>query len=198
MHFAVLTIWSYLFSPRSPSSSNNRTRVRDSGKCCTRCIRHNVVILSAATRKHYKQHISTSWNQEMTVAAKLTASSFWKITIRPPLSPVARSSPSWLNSTVETISAERQQNVNMYNCFFGESIKYKAIGKYMYKSGQICTIPSFTRNQETFDWRMGFRVNFLPSVRSSSNVPFTCEKHHCTSPPSSTDRKYRDENRPEY
>lgn len=34
---------------------------------------------------------------------------------------------------------------------------------------------------------------FLPSVRSSSKVPFTCEKHHCTSPPSSANRKFRNE-----
>lgn len=32
--------------------------------------------------------------------------SLWKITTRPPLSPVAKNSPSWLNSTVEIMSAE--------------------------------------------------------------------------------------------
>ena len=31
--------------------------------------------------------------------------SCWKMTTRPPLSPVARSSPEWLNSTVEMMSA---------------------------------------------------------------------------------------------
>ena len=53
-----------------------------------------------------------------------TCGSLWKMTTLPPLSPVARRSPSWLNSTQEMMSA---------------------------------------------------------SVTSSSRVPFTCEKHHCTS-----------------
>ena len=37
---------------------------------------------------------------------KITISDLWKITTLPPLSPVANSSPSWLNSTAEIISAE--------------------------------------------------------------------------------------------
>jgi len=36
----------------------------------------------------------------------LTAGSRWKMTTRPPLSPVAKRSPSWLNSTQEIMSAE--------------------------------------------------------------------------------------------
>ena len=38
---------------------------------------------------------------------QLTAGSLWKITTRPPLSPVAKRSPSWLNSTHDMMSAER-------------------------------------------------------------------------------------------
>lgn len=34
-----------------------------------------------------------------------TSVSCWKMTTRPPLSPVASSSPEWLNSTVEMMSA---------------------------------------------------------------------------------------------
>jgi len=37
--------------------------------------------------------------------AGLTAGSRWKMTTLPPLSPVARRSPSWLNSTQEIMSA---------------------------------------------------------------------------------------------
>lgn len=43
-----------------------------------------------------------------------TSGSRWKMTTRPPLSPVASSSPVWLNSTVEMISAvveQRQEDV---------------------------------------------------------------------------------------
>lgn len=36
----------------------------------------------------------------------LTDGSLWKMTTLPPLSPVARRSPSWLNSTHDIISAE--------------------------------------------------------------------------------------------
>ena len=36
---------------------------------------------------------------------QLTAGSRWKMTTLPPLSPVARRSPSWLNSTQEMMSA---------------------------------------------------------------------------------------------
>lgn len=39
---------------------------------------------------------------------KLTSVSLWKMTTRPPLSPVARRSPVWLNSTVEMTSAVRK------------------------------------------------------------------------------------------
>lgn len=35
----------------------------------------------------------------------LTTGSLWKMTTRPPLSPVASKSPSWLNSTHEMMSA---------------------------------------------------------------------------------------------
>lgn len=35
--------------------------------------------------------------------------SLWKMTTRPPLSPVAKNSPSWLNSTVEIMSAEDRE-----------------------------------------------------------------------------------------
>lgn len=45
---------------------------------------------------------------------KLTTGSLWKITTRPPLSPVARRSPSWLNSTHEIISAKTEYNMNNY------------------------------------------------------------------------------------
>lgn len=37
--------------------------------------------------------------------SRRTSGSRWKMTTRPPLSPVASSSPVWLNSTVEMISA---------------------------------------------------------------------------------------------
>lgn len=37
-----------------------------------------------------------------------TSGSLWKMTTRPPLSPVASSSPVWLNSTVEMTSARGQ------------------------------------------------------------------------------------------
>ncbi|MPC30687.1 hypothetical protein E2C01_023955 [Portunus trituberculatus] len=37
----------------------------------------------------------------------LTEGSRWKMTTRPPLSPVASRSPSWLNSTHEMMSAAR-------------------------------------------------------------------------------------------
>lgn len=39
-----------------------------------------------------------------------TSGSLWKMTTRPPLSPVASSSPVWLNSTVEIISAGDSRN----------------------------------------------------------------------------------------
>lgn len=38
---------------------------------------------------------------------ELTSVSLWKMTTRPPLSPVASRSPVWLNSTVEMTSAGR-------------------------------------------------------------------------------------------
>lgn len=40
---------------------------------------------------------------------ELTSVSLWKMTTRPPLSPVARRSPVWLNSTVEMTSAGRME-----------------------------------------------------------------------------------------
>lgn len=40
---------------------------------------------------------------------KLTSGSCWKITTRPPLSPVASSSPEWLNSTVDMMSAVNKE-----------------------------------------------------------------------------------------
>ena len=39
------------------------------------------------------------------ILKSLTAGSRWNITTRPPLSPVANRSPSWLNSTHDMISA---------------------------------------------------------------------------------------------
>lgn len=47
--------------------------------------------------------------------------------MRPPLSPVARSSPSWLNSTVETISAENQTDANKYNEHLSKMIQNEQI-----------------------------------------------------------------------
>lgn len=38
--------------------------------------------------------------------------SLWNTTTLPPLSPVAKNSPSWLNSTVEIMSAKERQNCN--------------------------------------------------------------------------------------
>lgn len=40
---------------------------------------------------------------------KLTSGSCWKMTTRPPLSPVASSSPEWLNSTVDMMSAVNKE-----------------------------------------------------------------------------------------
>lgn len=45
--------------------------------------------------------VITYWGQD----ESLTSGSCWKITTRPPLSPVASSSPEWLNSTVDMMSA---------------------------------------------------------------------------------------------
>ena len=83
---------------------------------------------------------------------KLTAGSLWKITTRPPLSPVANKSPSWLNSTQDMMSAKKYQ-----------------------KKGQFCT--QVTEAVSALESK-GCCVLDLPSVTSSSNVPFTCEKHH--------------------
>ena len=43
--------------------------------------------------------------ENKTGRSTLTAGSLWKMTTLPPLSPVARRSPSWLNSTHEMMSA---------------------------------------------------------------------------------------------
>jgi len=73
----------------------------------------------------------------------LTWGSRWKITTRPPLSPVASRSPVLLNSTHDMMSAETSK-------------------------GPISGGSDGVRDS--------------PSVTSSSRVPLTCEKHHCSSP----------------
>lgn len=59
--------------------------------------------------KKKKKIISAYECQRVGGCCVFTSGSLWKMTTRPPLSPVARSSPVWLNSTVEIISAEGER-----------------------------------------------------------------------------------------
>ncbi len=79
--------------------------------CCKHCIHYGTVADSCSGKKKstflWERH-KREWKRiycynEM--AWSFTSVSCWKMTTRPPLSPVASSSPEWLNSTVEMMSA---------------------------------------------------------------------------------------------
>lgn len=81
-----------------------------------------------------------------------TEGSRWKMTTRPPLSPVARRSPSWLNSTQDMISAGKEQDTK--------------------------SLSNAVTNTKSLSLWAFCRLHVLPSVTSSSSVPLTCEKYH--------------------
>ena len=51
--------------------------------------------------------------KHLSMRGKLTAGSRWKMTTLPPLSPVAKRSPSWLNSTQDMMSAVRAKQQSL-------------------------------------------------------------------------------------
>ena len=51
--------------------------------------------------------------RHLSMRDKLTAGSRWKMTTLPPLSPVAKRSPSWLNSTQDMMSAVRAKQQSL-------------------------------------------------------------------------------------
>lgn len=66
-----------------------------------------------SSRKMYLLIFVCKWNKLL--AFSFTSGSCWKMTTRPPLSPVARSSPEWLNSTVDMMSAANRKTQSGYH-----------------------------------------------------------------------------------
>ena len=105
--FFVSAIEFYWFSLRFLNSLGSQIQARGFEKCCRHYIHPAAdwifwtVTKSLVKTKRVKIKVNKS--------QKLTAGSLWKITTRPPLSPVANKSPSWLNSTQDMMSAKKYQ-----------------------------------------------------------------------------------------
>lgn len=114
--------------------------------------------------------------KEKIVPTNLTTGNppLWKITTRPPLSPVAKYSPSWLNSTVEMISAgylktmQVISSVLIYQCYW---------------HSEYCLKIMYNRFAVITHWIINYLLRFVPSATSSSIVPFTWEKTQGIWPP---------------
>ena len=93
----------------------------------------------------------------------LTAGSRWKMTTRPPLSPVANKSPSWLNSTQDIMSAgDIKKN-------WRELKNHRSSDYGWPKKGSMST----TLASVSFNIVLWPSKAVLPSVTSSSRVPLT-------------------------
>lgn len=93
----------------------------------------------------------------------------WKMTTRPPLSPVARRSPLLLNSTQEMISAEMSINVvriQQHMCIFCQKI-------YTYTSFKTtwAMLRNFLEREQFKRFQPGIEGNFSPSNLKHGAMP---------------------------
>lgn len=110
---------------------------------------------------HRLTHLS--WSDE----SQLTSGSCWKMTTRPPLSPVASSSPEWLNSTVDMMSAVNNSVIRMTSngalvLLQDICVNLRCVGK-----DSLCEGFTFSQWWRTFSQRLSFKVSL--SFRGESS-----------------------------
>lgn len=142
----------------------NQTRARDSETYCTHCTRLFVVYSFYSVKWKEKslqilipRRIFTNFfslTLFFLYRWKLTMGSRWKITTRPPLSPVARRSPSWLNSTHEIISAETETNV----CWFTRGTA-EPFDRVMLESKIATNVKIMLQHRN--DWNLKITLRFV-------------------------------------
>lgn len=106
---AILSCW---FSPQFPAIWDNRIRVHAIGMSN----RHYILLFLDWRFSRQDHATNQKHNQGLLLVLYMNKKNClvftWKMTTRPPLSPVAKSSPSWLNSTQDMISASVTSSSN--------------------------------------------------------------------------------------